>query len=324
MTPLQDSVLADCVGLATLAPSLHNSQPWRFALHESAVEIYADRSRQLTFLDPAGRELLISVGAALFTLRLAVRGTGRIPEVDLLPDSDRPDLIASIRAAGAAPVPDSVRELLRAVGERHTNRRPFRPVAIPEDTLEELRAAASHEGATFTIAGPVARTAITGLARTAEQRLRARGEYRAELTHWTRPRRGRRDGIPPLAIGPWDALERMPVRDFGLVHPQPQRRAERFEAYPTIAVLTTAGDHPAAWLQAGQALQRVLLVATRRHLATTPISQPVEVPEIRHLISDLSNDVWAQMVVRLGYGDPAPTTPRRPLAEVLPGYPVRT
>lgn len=239
-----------------------------------------------------------------------------------MPDPGRPDLVARVRPGPAAPASDTVRELLAAVSQRHTSRWPFRSAVVPAEVVEELGVAARHEGATFAVAGPVARTAIIGLARIAEQRLRSHGEYRAELMRWTRPDPGRRDGIPRMAVGPWDALERMPLRDFGLNHPQPNRRAERFEAYPTIAVLTTAGDHPAAWLCAGQALQRVLLVATRRHLATTPISQPVEVPAIRHLLSDRASGRWAQMVVRLGYGEPAPVTPRRPLAEVLLDHPI--
>jgi nitroreductase len=101
------------------------------------------------------------------------------------------------------------------------------------------------------------------------------------------------------------------------VHPQRQRRAEKFESYPTIAVLTTGGDEPTDWVRAGQALQRVLLVATRRHLATTPISQPVEIPAIREVLTDRRAGRFAQMVIRLGYGPPAPATPRRPIAEVL-------
>jgi nitroreductase len=321
MKPLSRSVLADCVATATLAPSLHNSQPWRFVIEGQDVEIFADQDRQLDVLDPDGRELLVSVGAVVFTLRLAIRGTGRIPELELLPDPGRPDLVARVRPGRGVPVSESVRELLAAAAQRHTNRKPFRPGVVPAEVVEELGAAARHEDATFTIAGPAARTAIIGLGRIAEQHLRARGEYRAELRRWTRPDPARRDGIPPIAFGPWDALERLPVRDFGLLDPQPGRRAERFEAYPTIGVLSTAGDHPAAWLCAGQALQRVLLVATRRGLATTPISQPVEIPAIRHLLSDRANGRWAQMVVRLGYGEPAPTTPRRPLAEVLPDRP---
>jgi hypothetical protein len=102
MTPLSRSVLADCVATATLAPSLHNSQPWQFVIEEQDVEIYADPDRQLEVLDPVGRELMISVGAVVFTLRLAIRGAGRIPELELLPDSDRPDLVARVRPGRVA------------------------------------------------------------------------------------------------------------------------------------------------------------------------------------------------------------------------------
>ena len=90
-------------------------------------------------------------------------------------------------------------------------------------------------------------------------------------------------------------------------------------AHPTIMVLATDGDEVRQWLAAGQALQRVLLAATRDGLATTPISQPVEIPAIRELLTDTRSGRRAQMVIRVGYGRPAPVTPRRPLAEVLDG-----
>jgi hypothetical protein len=90
-------MLASCVRTAALAPSLHNSQPWRFRLVDGGVEVHADRTRQLEVLDPSGRELLVSVGAAVFTLRLAIRCEGRIPAVEIFPDPARPDLVALVR-----------------------------------------------------------------------------------------------------------------------------------------------------------------------------------------------------------------------------------
>jgi nitroreductase len=308
------ALLTRCVEQATLAPSLHNSQPWRFRIDGDAVEVYADRSRRLEILDPSGRELMISVGAAVFTLRAAIRGAGWIPSLSLYPESD---LVARVGLERRADPSPAARDLAAAIARRHTNRRPFSAAVVRAHVVEELCEAAAHEGATLTLAGPASRITITALARTAERRLRASGGYYAELGRWTRPAPGRRDGIPPVAVGPWDALERLPMRDFGLVHPQPERRGERFEAHPTIALLTTDGDGPAHWLRAGQALQRVLLVATRLHLATTPISQAVEIPSIREVLSDSRRGRWAQMLVRLGYGAPAPATPRRPLADVL-------
>jgi nitroreductase len=314
---LDQQALTRCVRAAILAPSLHNSQPWRFRITDDGVEMFADRARRLEVLDPSGRELLISVGAALFTLRVAIRREGRIPAVTLLPDPARPDLIATVRPGEAAEPSAALLGLAGAITRRHTNRRPFQPFVVPADVVEELQTAAEHEGAALHVANHAVRTMVAGLGRVAEERLRASGGYHAELERWTRPVAGRRDGIPPTAFGPWDALERLPVRDFGLVHPQPWQHAEQFEPYPTIAVLTTTGDEPADWVRAGQALQRVLLTATRRHLATTPISQPVEIPAIREQLSDVRGGRWAQMVIRLGYGVPAAATPRRPLADIL-------
>jgi hypothetical protein len=109
----------------------------------------------------------------------------------------------------------------------------------------------------------------------------------------------------------------MPLRDFGLIQPQLHRRQEQFEPYPTILVLSTAGDAPDQWLRAGQALQRVLLVATGRGLAATPMSQPLEIPSLRELFAAGSTGRWAQVVLRVGYGKPTAATPRRPLGEVL-------
>ncbi|MFC3743162.1 Acg family FMN-binding oxidoreductase [Paractinoplanes deccanensis] len=310
-------VLVRCVAAATLAPSLHNSQPWHFRIEGDAVEVYADSLRRLEVLDPTGRELMISVGAAVFTLRAALRGEGYLPGVETFPDAGTPDLVARVFPRDSAKPGAAARELAAAIPRRHTNRRPFSAAVVPAAALDRLREAAAHEGATLTVAGPASRTVIVSLGRTAAERLRRRGGYYAELNRWTRAVPGRRDGIPAAAIGPWDSLERIPMRDFGVIDAQPSRRGERFEAYPTIAVLSTEGDGPPEWLRAGQAMQRVLLVATGLHLATTPVSQPVEIASIREVLSDPRAGRWAQMLIRLGYGAPAPATPRRPLSEVL-------
>ncbi|MCM4084396.1 Acg family FMN-binding oxidoreductase [Paractinoplanes hotanensis] len=317
MPTVDRGMLIRCVEAATLAPSLHNSQPWRFRIDGETVEVYADPARRLEVLDPHGRELTISVGAALFTLRAAIRDAGWIPAVEAYPDPDEPDLVARVRPEQPAEPSPEAHELATAISRRHTNRRPFSSAVVPADVVDKLRDAAVHEGARLTVADRASRTVIVSLGRAAADRLRGRGGYFAELNRWTRPLPGRLDGIPAHAMGPWDALERIPMRDFGVVMSQPSRHGEEFEPYPTIAVLTTVGDAPAQWLQAGQALQRILLVATRLNLATTPISQPVEIPSIRDVLSDPRTDRWAQMVIRLGYGAPAAATPRRPVAEVL-------
>jgi hypothetical protein len=309
--PPSRRVLTGCVRSAISAPSLHNSQPWLFRVDPPTVAVYADPTRRLPVVDPDGREHLISVGAAVLTLRVAVRRAGYEAGCELVPDPADPTLVALVTARRPVPVDETIESLAAAIPHRHTNRRPFAQVAVPAGAVERLSAAARQEGAVLTVASAPARDAILGLARAADRRLRDRPHYAEEIGRWT-GQGVRHDGVPIWAAGPWDALEIMPVRDFAGTTPLPGT-AEPFEPHPTIMVLTTEHDTPSDWLRAGQALQRVLLTATWIGLAATPISQPVEVPEIRRKLHARP----AQMVLRVGYGRVAGGSPRRPLSQVL-------
>jgi nitroreductase len=310
-------VTRDCLEAAVRAPSVHNSQPWCFRVHPSGIDVHADRSRQLPVIDPGGRELLISVGAAVLNLRVAILGHGRTPILRIFPDRRQPDLVARITRGSVTVADPTVRALLAAIPRRQTNRRPFSSAAVPGPVIDELAAAAAAEGATLAIADPIGRDAILGLAATAEEWQRAETGYREELTAWTVPPYGRRDGVPAQAFAPRDRYESVPLRDFGLTQPQLHRRDATFEAHPTVIVLRTTGDEPRDWVRAGQAMERVLLTATVRGVATTPMTQALEVPEIRRLLTDPGRHRYPQLILRVGYGRPAATSPRRPLAEVL-------
>jgi nitroreductase len=309
-------VLADCVAAATRAPSLHNSQPWLFRIVGPAVEVYADPAHRLPVVDPDGREWLLSVGAAVYTLRVAVRRHGYDAACEILPDPARPDLAARVIATRAKPVDPAIEALAAAIRYRHTNRWPYAHTPVPAGLLGRLRDAARQERAVLTAATPAGADAVLQMARAADRMLRNRSNYQRELASWT-GRRARRDGDPARASGPWDALELVPVRDFA--GPSRLRATEPFEPYPTIMVLATAGDTRGDWLHAGQALQRVLLTATWLGLSTMPISQPVEVPPVRAELATRTPGMSPQIVLRVGYGRIlAPSsTPRRPLAAVL-------
>ena len=314
---LSESALVACIQAAIAAPSIYNSQPWRFRIRDGGIDVFADWGRRLEVIDPSGRELLISVGAAVFNLRIAMSQQGRAPVLRLLPEATVPDLVARVVPGRSVTPGGAELALAAAIPKRHTNRRPFARTMVPTALLEELAAAAEVDGAILSVAGEVGRGAILGLVRTAEQRLRSQGIYRAELTERTHSTRARRDGVPPQAFGPWDALEALPLRDFGMTQPELRRPGERFEPYPTIVVLSTAADTADHWLRAGQALQRVLLLATVHGLAATPITQPLEIPALRELLTDAATGSRAQVILRLGYAQPTTPSPRRPLADVL-------
>jgi hypothetical protein len=311
------TALYDCLVAAVHAPSVYNSQPWRFRLGRGFVDLYADGSRRLPVVDAAGREQAISLGAALFNLRVAILRHHRTPFVRLLPDPSRPDLAARITLGPAARPDATVRALAAAIPRRHTNRRPFTAVPIPEDVLAELAGAASCEGARLAVLDEPARWVLLGLVRSADVRLRRDPGYRDELTTWTSGGAERPDGVTRPEFGPWDALETLPLRDFGLTHPTEPRRTARFESDPTMFVLSTVTDGPEQWLRAGQALERVLLTATVRGLATTPMTQPLEIPELRALIGPDDGAGAPQVILRVGYGSAAPASSRRPVRDVL-------
>ena len=311
------AVIAELIRTAALAPSMHNTQPWRFGFVRAsqAVELYADPSRMLSHSDPAGRAVHIACGAALFNLRLAAAVAGREPLVRLLPEDAEPMLLAMLRLGGPHRPGQAEVELHAAIGDRHTNRRPFSHRKVPSGVLAELLEAAAAEGATLHLPDHAETARLLYLVRDAERALLAEPGYRAELAHWVGGARSR-DGIPGSALGPHDPGGTTPVRDFLTDHDQPASYAW-FEENPQLAVLSTPGGSRADWLRAGQALQRVWLVATSHGIAACPLTQPLETPDAWLVLDPRTGSDIPQMILRLGYGLPVPATPRRPVSDIL-------
>jgi len=301
---------------AVAAPSMHNTQPWRFRFAGTTVEVYRDRDRELPAEDPERRMLFVSLGAAILNLRVAAAVRGYGARVRHLLDQRRPDLVAVVELAGAA------EPLLAALGpsliQRRTNRRPYTEERVPDQTRAELGLAARIEGAqlqwldrpgrrwwlrTATMDAGAADDEDAG--RTAERRRWVGGERTM-------------DGVPFTALGPRPAAGGAAVRDLSATVSDATRPVGVFETEPQLAVLATRFDGPIEWLRAGQAMERVLLEATMHGLATSLLNQVIEHAELRWLINDpLGSWRRPQAIIRFGYGPPVPPTPRRPIADVL-------
>src|SRR5580700_7596454 len=135
---LTPAAVATAVAMAARAPSVHNTQPWRFHIAGEVIELHADPDRLLTQIDPAGRELTISCGAALFGLRLGLRQLGYLPAVELWPDPAQPWLVARAWPEGPAALNAVEAELLAAVPHRHTHRGPFTPGEVSRGLLAAM------------------------------------------------------------------------------------------------------------------------------------------------------------------------------------------
>ncbi|MFJ9775782.1 Acg family FMN-binding oxidoreductase [Kitasatospora sp. NPDC101157] len=300
------------------APSLHNSQPWRFrpAPDHRSLMVFADRARAVPLADPDGRALHISVGAAVFNLRTAARHLGRAATVALCPEPTTPDLLAvlDLSEPSSADEPD----LYPAIEHRHSSRRPFANRDVPEAVLGELIEAATAEGATLSVLEEAEVRRVLALTTEAEQRISADIARQAETRGWLRLEEPASDGIPAAALGPLDHDARVPVRSFTGHPPRPAAHTERFEALPQVAVISTHGDHPMDWLRAGQAMERVWLLATLYGVRASVLHQAVEWADTRWRLRDPAEGPGhVQMVMRLGYGAPGAPTPRRAVEDVL-------
>ncbi|MFF4615544.1 Acg family FMN-binding oxidoreductase [Nonomuraea jabiensis] len=291
------------------APSVHNTQPWRFKVRgDDVIELLADWDRWLPVSDPRGRSLHVSCGAALFNLRIAARAAGRRPDARLLPDPEKaPDLLAAIDLGARARPTAEARELYELIPVRRTNRRPYDERLIPAHVLHDMRTAAALEHARLILLDRRSAADLLDYAATAQDELARDNAYMAELATWTSGH-----GVPSYVHGPLATGVVDPVRDFG-------RRAgsARFESHPQLAVLSTAGDEPMDWLRAGQALERVLLVAARHEVSASFLNQPLDLRDMRRRSDPRHRRGHPQMIMRLGYAPTVSRAPRRPVTELL-------
>jgi hypothetical protein len=311
------------VELACLAPSLHNTQPWRWRIVGAhSIELYADTSRQLRVADPHGRHLVISCGTALHHAEVAARALGLAAEVALA-SPGAGDLLATVALAESGTQPAALDDL-EALQRRRTDRRRFTSWPIPETRLAHLAESAAAGRGVYVM--PV----VEATARHHTEQLLARARhvqsadpaYLHEQESWVD--HGAYDGIPATNAVPGSPRRgetHLPRYDTAVrVDTAP---SEALETSDGILAICTKGDDRADWLHAGQALSALWLRAAKQGLALVPLSQVTEVEETRAAlhVEVFGGMARPQILVRVGWQEisraPLPPTPRRPVGEVL-------
>ncbi|MEU8087909.1 nitroreductase [Micromonospora sp. NPDC049101] len=316
MNGYRDADLQAAAEAGIRAPSMHNSQPWLFRLRDGAIEVVADPARQLAVADRSGWAIRLACGAATYNARLALAMRSRPAEVHPRPRSAESAVITRLIPGPARPPTYPEQDLYAAIGRRHSNRTPFWPEPVPADVRIRLIDAARSESAWLDLL--VGMTALAGFAEiagSADRVLRRDARYQAELISWIHADDAP-DGVPVGAGAPLpEPQDLLPQRAFGNRCRAPVRA---HDPEPLIGVLGVAGDWPVDQINAGQALQKVLLTATDAGLATSMISQPIEVPAARdQLRRSLGRTGYPQLALRIGYGTPGRPTPRRDVADVV-------
>ncbi|EJO55372.1 nitroreductase family protein [Burkholderia multivorans CF2] len=312
------------MGYAVLAPSSHNSQPWRFLVDGNTISLCADRVRALPVVDPFDRELIISCGAALLNLRVALDHAGLAHTIGTFPSEVDPDLLAQIRICDDGYSDAVLGTLFDAIPKRVTTRAPFESSPVPEAIQQALVEAGIAEGADVACVDSIAhRARVAKLVAEADRQQFADARFRRELASWIDPRR-HVDGMPAFAAGVPTLLDfaapvvTMAVRTFDLGSGLAALHHQLVGASPLIVCIATVRDDRDAWLAAGQALERILLVATHAGYTASYLNQPVETAGLRaHLRHMLGLRGEPQLLLRVGRGPHTPHSPRRPLDEVL-------
>jgi hypothetical protein len=311
-------VTRELVRMACRAPSIHNTQPWAWRLAAAdTVELYADRRRQLDHVDPEGRALTISCGAALHHLIVAAEGFGLVAEAHLRPDPDNPELLARIHLDPGEITGASV-ETMAALENRMTDRRGFTDWEVPDTRLRHLADTATGWGAhALPITDPGSAAQVRALVDEAGREQRENTDTAAEQEDWIA--HSPVDGVPVSNASPrpTDGVERAPDRF------NPGSSSPRTEPSDALLLLFTSADDQSAWLAAGQALSDVWILAAQGGLSLAPETRVIEVArtrqQLRHsLLDDLGHP---QVLVHVGWQEssrpPQVATPRRALEDVL-------
>lgn len=298
-TPRAEEIARFVVDAAVWAPSVYDTQPWWFGTRGSTVTVHADEERRLDVADPEGREMYISCGAALYTLRLAVRNLDRVPEVRLPAEKQGPGLIADVAVGEERPAAAEEHQMYAQIRRRHKHSGGFRPGGLPIGLLQALRTHAySEQVALRIVADPRARIALAALTEAAEQVQRQNPAYVAEASRWA----------PMATCAPEETCPHesalLDAEFAGCDYARGQgwgHAAEQRDATGVVAMLLTEGDTRADWLCAGQALQRILLCAGAHDVSAAFHSQALEVPELREFVRTRFCDAaYPQMIMRLG------------------------
>jgi len=318
-------ILQSAVESAVRAPSGHNLQPWRFRLGFNFIDLFADQSRALPILDPEGRELIMSCGAALYYLRLALRHAGCELRVIPIPDPTNPDWLARIYAFCGSRATAEETRLFEAIALRHSSRTPFqiRPVA-PELPLQ-LASAAATEGV---VLQPLRRleeqTGLIALLNAGAHAQAASEPFRREMAGWLHSGaqgEGTGEGVTnfPIDIGNLMTYS-------GALGSEAADAGEHFAAHLSalaesasfIGVLCTKRDSVGEWLEAGQALAHTLLLAAAQGIQAAFLNAPIQQEALRSELGKLVGGLLhPQCVLAFGYAPYISPTPRRPIADVL-------
>jgi hypothetical protein len=299
---------------AILAPSSHNTQPWKFSLNGNTIFVYIDHNRWLKIADSDKREIYISIGCAIENLLIAAKYFGFSSTIDYFPKGEDNELVASIKLQKqnfTASKNDIA--LFKAIPQRHTNHNIFQDETINEGDVESLKDLFNNDNIKLFITNdPKLKHKVDNLIVQADIKQFSDPEYRNELAYW----------IGEGVFGtPWliSKIGKIVMKYTDQGEKTAAKDEEVLLSASHLAVITSKDNDRLSQVKSGQFYEKLALKATDEGIRTHPMSNILELPEIKQEVKTLipEKNVIPQHTFRLGYAKADKHSPRRDLSEVL-------
>lgn len=321
-TAIPNDPKLDLIRYAVLAPSSHNSQPWKFGIEGNTIRIYPDFNRRLPIVDPKDRELYISIGCALENLVISAKSLGYQSEVEYFPADEKKECIRIRLSNLKRTVEDP---LFLAIPKRQSTRNEYNGKAVPTSDLPNSNSKHSKiKNELITDKDRI--ESITEWIREGDRIQIADDSFVMELKNWIRFNEKealqKGDGLLTLCSGGPSIPTWIGNIVFSLVlsgDTQGDTDARLTRSSSGIVIFTSEEDDRNDWIETGRAYERWTLSATSRNIKSAFMNQPIEVPKLRDQLRSRLNigKNFPQLVARYGYSAPMPYSPRRSLKEIL-------
>jgi len=315
-------IIEEAVTLACRAPSLHNSQPWRWVAAGATLQLWSDPYRSMTATDHTGRELMLSCGAVLDHLRVAMAAAGWESATERFPTPDNLNHLATLQLRPTEAVTKADRLRADAICRRRTDRLPFEAPSAWPALESELRRAVIPFGVVLDVVADDERPSLAEASRLTEKLRRYDTSYLSELRWWTSPFESDATHVPQGAMVSTSEAARVDIARAFPPAGGGKRRATIDHDRSKIVVLSTCDDEPKNLLRCGEALSAVLLECTTSGMATCTLTHMTELTQSRSIIAQIiGTAAQPQLLIRVGrspaHEQRVEPTPRRPLTEVL-------
>ena len=307
------------MSLATRAPSVHNSQPWRWRVGPRILDLYADLDKHLPATDPDARDLLLSCGATLHHAVVALAALGWQTRVHRYPDPTDAQHLAAIEVYRHGPSELDI-VLAAAIPRRRTDRRHYTPWLVPAADIAVMGARAARAGVMLRQIESLPK--LQRIVAQAVWQHATDADYLTELTTWS-GRYASLAGVPARNTPQSDPTALVPARLFAGPTLAQSPGVTAHDDAAVVLALGTKEDDAMARLRAGEATSLVLLTATALGLASCPVTEPLEITETREAVRTdvFGANGYPQMLLRIGWApidaDPLPRTPRRPIDHIV-------